>query len=184
MANYDFEQLDAKLAGAKDWLAKEYKALRTGRAAPAILDGIMISAYGSLMPLKQVAGVVIEDARSLRVSAYDAGLMKDIERAIVGANLGLGTATDASGIRITFPELTGERRAGFVKLAKQKLEEARTTMRVARDEAKKDIESQERDGLISKDDKFRLVADLQKRIDKSSSELESAFEAKEREMGA
>lgn len=184
MAHYDFKTFEAKAEAALEWLAKEYRGLRTGRAAPAILDGISVSAYGSMMPLKQLASIGIEDARTLRVAAYDASAIKDIERAIVAANLGVGTATDSAGIRITFPELTGERRAEFVKLAKTKLEEARKSVRMARDETKKDIDTKERDAAISKDDKFRLTEELQKKVDKVNEEFEEAFEKKEKEMSA
>src|SRR6185369_6317900 len=104
-------------------------------------------------------------ARTLRITAYDPGLLKDIERAIVAANLGVGTVADSSGIRVTFPELTGERRQEFVKLAKAKLEEARTTVRLARDEAWKDIQNREKEGTLTEDDKFSLKEELQKIID-------------------
>ncbi len=184
MANYDFKPFEAKAAAAKEWLTKEYRGLRTGRATPAILDGISVSAYGSMMPLKQVGNVGIEDARTLRITAYDASLLKDVERAIVAANLGVGTAVDASGIRVTFPELTGERRQEFVKLAKGKLEDARKSVRMARDETKKDIETKERDSALTKDDKFRLTEELQKKVDKVNEELEEAFNKKEQEMSA
>ncbi len=184
MANYDFKSLDTKIASAKEWLAKEYRGLRTGRAAPAILDSVMVSAYGSTVPLKQTASVGVEDARTLRVAAYDPSLIKDIERAIVGANLGVGTVTDGAGIRVTFPELTGERRQEFVKLAKGKLEEARTTVRMARDEAWKDIQAREKEGTLTEDDKFMLKDELQKKVDKANEELEGAFDKKEEEMMA
>jgi ribosome recycling factor len=182
MANYDFKKFEAKAAAAKDWLGKEYRGLRTGRATPAILDGVQVDAYGSLMPLKQLAQIGVEDARTLRLSPYDASTIKDIERAVVAANLGVGTATDSSGIRVTFPELTGERRQEFVKLAKGKLEEARVTVRGARDETKKDVEAKERDGLLTKDDKFQLTEELQKLVDKTNKELEDMFKKKEEEM--
>ena len=184
MANYDFKQFDAKIADSKDWLAKEYRGLRTGRAAPALLDGVMVAAYGSSMPLKQVSSITIEDARTLRLSPFDASLIKDIERGVAGANLGVGTATDASGIRVTFPELTAERRQEFVKLAKGKLEEARTAVRVARDETWKEIQSREKEGTLTEDDKYQLKEDLQKRIDKTNEELEQLFEKKQEEMTA
>lgn len=182
MANYDFNVLDAKIDAAKEWLAKEYRGLRTGRASPAILDAVMVSAYGSMAPLKQVASVGTEDARTLRISAYDPGLLKDIERAVVASNLGVGTVADSSGIRVTFPELTGERRLEFVKLAKSKLEEARTTVRLARDDAWKEIQTREKEGTLTEDDKFTLKEELQKIIDKTNEELEAAFEKKEEEM--
>ena len=182
MANYDFKALDVKVAAAKEWLSKEYRGLRTGRAAPAILDSVMVSAYGSMVPLKQTASVGTEDARTLRITAYDPSLLKDIERAIVAANLGVGTVADSAGIRVTFPELTGERRQEFVKLAKTKLEEARTTVRLARDDAWKEIQTREKEGTLTEDDKFSLKDELQKLVDKANEELESAFDKKEAEM--
>lgn len=182
--NYDFKAFDAKSASAREWLAKEYRGLRTGRATPAILDGISVSAYGSMMPLKQVGNIGIEDARTLKVAPWDASLVKDIERAIVAANLGVGTVADSAGIRVTFPELTAERREQFVKFAKGKLEEARTAVRIARDEAWKDIQAREKEGTLTEDDKFSLKEELQKRVDKANEELEKSFERKEKEMSA
>ncbi len=184
MANYDFKNFDSKIGAAKEWLSKEYRGLRTGRAAPAILDGVQVSAYGSLMPLKQVGNVSVEDARTLRVSAYDASLIKDIERAISAANLGVGTGSDGASVRVTFPELTSERREQLVKLAKGKLEEARTTVRLARDESWKEIQNREKEGTLTEDDKFILKEDLQKKVDAANEELQQAFERKEEEMGA
>lgn len=179
---YDFKPLDTKLAGAKEWLSREYQGLRTGRATPAILDGIMVSAYGSQMPLKQVATVGVEDARSLRVQAFDQGLVKDIEKAITAADLGVGVGSDAAGVRVTFPELTGERREQLVKLAKAKLEDARTTVRQGRDDCWKDIQAQEKEGSMSEDEKFRLKDEMQKKVDAANDELEKLFDKKEQEM--
>lgn len=179
---YDFKPFDTKCAGAKEWLAKEYTGLRTGRATPAILDGVSVSAYGSLMPLKQVATVGVEDARTLRVTPFDSSITKDIEKAIVAGNLGLGTTSDGATIRVSFPELSGERREQLIKLAKQKLEEARTTIRVARDGVWKDIQEKERAKEMSEDDKFRLKDELQKKVDDINGALEKSFESKEKEM--
>lgn len=179
---YDFSQFDSKVAGAKDWLAKEYQGLRTGRAAPAILDGVSVMAYGSQMPLKQVANVGVEDARTLRITAYDASIIKDIEKSISAANLGLGVVADGAGLRVMFPELTADRREQLIKAAKQKLEEARATVRVARDECWKDIQAKEEEGGMGEDEKFRLKDDLQKRVDAMNGDLEKAFDRKEEEM--
>lgn len=179
---YDFKPLDTKLAGAKEWLSREYQGLRTGRATPAILDSISVQAYGSMMPLKQVATIGIEDARSLRVQAFDPSIIKDIERAITAADLGVGTGSDSAGVRVSFPELTSERREQLIKLAKGKLEDARTTVRGARDECWKDIQEQEKEGTLTEDDKFRLKDEMQKRVDGMNGELEQLFERKESEM--
>lgn len=180
----DFKNLDTKLTGAKEWLQREYQGFRTGRAAPAILDGISVQAYGSMMPLKQVATIGIEDARSLRVQAFDPSIIKDIERAISQADLGVGIGSDASGVRVTFPELTSERREQLIKLAKQKLEDARTTVRIARDECWREIQEEEKENTITEDDKFRLKEEMQKKVDVANGELEKMFERKETEMTA
>jgi ribosome recycling factor len=184
MPNFDFTQFDEKIAAAKDWLSREYRGVRTGRASPAILDGISVSAYGSMVPLKQVGNIGVEDARTLRVSAWDANVIKDIERAIVAANLGVGTSSDGATIRVTFPELTGERREQLIKVAKGKLEEARTSVRLARDEVWKEIQEKERLGTLTEDDKFTLKDDLQKRTDAANEDLQKQFESKEKEMNS
>ena len=181
---YDFKTLDTKLAGAKEWLSREYQGLRTGRATPAILDSVMVQAYGSMAPLKQVATIGIEDARTLRVQAFDPSLIKDIERSITAADLGVGTGSDGAGVRVSFPELTSERREQLIKLAKGKLEDARTTVRGARDECWKEIQDQEKEGTISEDDKFRLKEEMQKKVDATNLDLEATFDKKETEMNS
>lgn len=181
---YDFSPFEKKTAAAKEWLAKEFSGLRTGRAAPAILDSVSVMAYGSQMPLKQVANVGVEDPRTLRVTAYDTSIIKDIERAISAANLGLGVVADGAGLRVMFPELTADRREQLIKAAKQKLEDARTTIRVARDECWKDIQAKEEEGGMGEDEKFRLKDELQKRVDTANEDLEKALDRKEEEMKA
>ncbi|MEK7601306.1 MAG: ribosome recycling factor [Patescibacteria group bacterium] len=184
MADYDFKVFDGKAAASKEWLAKEYRGLRTGRAAPAILDSVQVSAYGSVVPLKQVGNVSTEDARTLRVTAFDPSILKDIERGITAAEIGVGTSSDGTSVRVTFPELTSERREQLVKLAKGKLEEARTAVRIARDEAWKEIQTREKDGTLTEDDKFSLKEELQKKVDAGNDELEKAFDRKEEEMSS
>ena len=107
MADYDFKKFDDKTAAAKEWLAREYRGLRTGRASPSVLDGVSVSAYGTQMPLKQVAGISIEDPRTIRVQPFDAGLVKDIERAITAANLSLGVSADSRGVGVSFADVSG-----------------------------------------------------------------------------
>ena len=179
---HNFAEVDKRLHDSKEWLAREYRGLRTGRASPAVLDSVHVTAYGSNTPLKQVGNIGVEDARTLRITPWDASLIKDIERGIVAADLGVGTVADSTGIRVTFPELSTERRAQLVKAAKQKLEEARTAVRVTRDDAWKDIQEQEKLGGMSEDEKFRLKDDLQKKVDLTNTALEKAFDDKEVEM--
>ncbi len=181
---FDFKAFALKVASAHEWLGKEYRALRSGRAAPAILDSVFVSAYGSMAPLKSIASIGVEDARTLRVQPFDPSIAKDIEKGISSADLGVGTVSDGTTIRVTFQELTAERREQFVKLAKSKLEEARTAVRVARDEAWKEIQAGEKEGTLTEDDKFRLKDELQEKVDAANESLEEAFKKKESEMSS
>lgn len=178
---YDFSGMQKKIDQTKIWLQQEFQSLRTGRASPTLLDGVMVDAYGSRMPLIQVAQVGIEDSRTLRVSAYDPSLLKDIERGIVSANLGVGTSVSDS-VRVIFPELTTERRGELVKVAKSKLEEARVAIKGIRNETSDDIESKEEEGGMGEDDKFRFKDEMQKLIDKANKDLEDAFKKKEEDI--
>lgn len=180
--DYDFSELKAKLADVQEWLSHEYQGLRTGRATPALLDVVQVQAYGSLTPMKQVASVSVEDPRTLRISPYDASLTKDIERAVAAADLGVSTSVADTSIRVSFPELTAERREEIIKVAKHKLEEARQTVRGARDGTWSDIQQKERDGEITEDDKYMLKDKLQEHVDEANKALESVFEKKEKEI--
>ena len=179
---YDFSTFDEKATGAKQWLQHEYQNLRTGRANPALLDGIQVSAYGTATPLKQIGNVTVEDARTLRVIPWDAALVKEVEKAITAADLGVGDGSDATGVRVTFPELTSERREEIVKVAKGKLEDARRTVKQAREEVWNDIQDKEKDGELSEDEKFHNKDELQKKVDAIHEELEKLFDAKEAEI--
>jgi ribosome recycling factor len=179
---YDFSELKTNLDGTSEWLQKEYQGLRTGRATPTLLDTIQVDAYGSRSPLKQVASVSTEDARTLRVSPYDSSLTKDVERAIVAADLGVGTSVADTSIRITFPELTSDRREEIIKVAKHKLEEARKTLRSHRDDIWSDIQKKEKESEITEDEKFRLKDELQKLVYEANNKLEFLFNKKEQEI--
>jgi ribosome recycling factor len=181
---YDFKTLQAELARAGEHYKTELSSIRTGRAAPSLLDGVKVDAYGSMMPLNQVGSVTIDDARSLRVSPWDAGLAKAIEKAIGDANLGVSVGADERGVRVSFPELTGERREQLVKLTRTKLEEARTLVRRARDDTWQDIQKQEKDKLMSEDDKFRSKEQMEKFVQEANKTLEDMAKRKEEELRA
>ncbi len=179
---YDFFQLKNKIDETNEWLRNEYQGIRTGRAAPALLDNVQVDSYGSRMPINQVANVGAEDARTLRVSPYDASQVKDIEKAISAADLGVGISADSAGVRVTFPELTTERRETLMKLAKDKLEEARVSLRGARDDVWADIQKQEQSGEISEDKKFTNKEGMEKIIKDANTELDELLEKKEKEI--
>jgi ribosome recycling factor len=179
---YDFKPFEKRIAEVVAHVQKELAGIRTGRAAPAILDGVQVESYGSRVPISQVAGVAIEDARTLRISPWDSSLGKEIEKAIMSANLGLSVGTDERGVRVSFPELTADRRAQLVKLAKEKVEESRAALRVARDEVWSEIQKREKDGDLTEDDKFRAKDDMQKRVDATNKQFDDLLERKEKEI--
>ena len=175
----DFETRSKEIV---DWLSNEYAGIRTGQATPGLLDGVKVESYGSKMPLNQVGSVGVEDARTLRISPWDAGQVGTIETAIRDADLGVSLSTDSSGLRVIFPELTSERRVQLLKLAKSKLEDARVSLRSARDEIMKSIDKQEKDGDISEDEKFTLKETVQKRVDLTNRGLDEQYDKKEAEI--
>ncbi len=171
-----------KLQETKEWLQKEYAGIRTGQASPALLDGVRVESYGSMMPLNQVGSVGTEDARTLRISPWDSSQVASIERAIHDADLGVSVATDSSGLRVVFPELTSERRTQLLKLAKTKLEEARIAVRATRDEIMKHIDKALKDGDLSEDEKFTKKESVQTAVEVANKDLETLFAAKEQEL--
>src|SRR3989338_7281662 len=179
---YNFSNFKAELKKVEEFLSKEYSQLNIGRASPMVLDGISVESYGSFVDLKNVASVSIEDPKTLRIAPWDKGQIKGIEKAIVGANLGLSVATDDMGIRVIFPQLTTETRQTLVKVLKEKLEDARITVRREREAVMEDIEAKEKEAKLTEDDKFRAKEELQKIINEENANLEGIFEKKEREV--
>jgi len=163
-------------------LGKEYNQLNIGRASPMVLDGVSVESYGSFVPLKNVASVSIEDPKTLRIAPWDKSQIKNIEKAIAGANLGLSAATDDLGIRVIFPQLTTETRQTLVKVLKEKLEESRITVRREREKLLEDIETKETEGKMTEDERFRAKEELQKIINETNGSLEVIFEKKEKEV--
>jgi len=179
---YDFSVFKKEAAAASEWLKKEYGGFNTGRASASVLDSVMVESYGSRVQISHVAAISAEDPRTLRISPWDKSQIKEIEKAIVSSNLGLSVSIDDMGLRVSFPQLTTERRISLIKLLKEKLEEARVSVRGERDKAWHDIQEKERAGKMSEDEKFRAKEELQKIIDETNKSLESVFEKKEREV--
>ena len=175
----DFE---SRMNDVAQWLISEFAGIRTGQATPTLLDGVKVESYGSYMALNQVASLGIEDARTLRVSPWDQSLVKAIETAIRDANFGVSVMADSSGVRVAFPELTGERRTQLLKIAKSKLEDARVSIRSARDEVMKSLEKKQKDGDMSEDEKFAKKEDIQKKVDAANRTLDAHYAKKEAEI--
>jgi ribosome recycling factor len=181
---YDFKPLEAQIKQINERLARELSGVRTGRATPAILDSITVESYGTRMGIQQVANVTVEDARTLRIVPWEAGQAKEIEKAITLANLGLSVGMDEKGVRVSFPELTSERRVQLIKVAKEKVEEAKTQLRGVRDDVWSDIQKKEKDGKMGEDEKFRAKDEMQKRVDAGNKQFEEALARKEKEISS
>jgi ribosome recycling factor len=179
---YNFSKFNGKGKEIEEWLAKELGSIRTSRATPNILDGILVESYGAKLPINQLGSIASQDARTLFVTPWDTGSIKEIEKAITAANLGLSVSATDTGVRVSFPELTSERRATLIKLAKDKLEDARVSVRKLRDEIQKEIETAEKAGGMGEDEKFRLKAELQKLVDALNKKLSDSAERKEKEI--
>ena len=163
-------------------MSKEYNQLNIGRASPMVLDGVCVESYGARVPLKNVSTIAIEDPKTLRILPFDKSQVKEIEKAINVSNLGLSVATDDIGIRVIFPQLTTETRQTLIKVLKEKLEEARITVRRERERVWRDTETKEKEGKLTEDEKFRAKEDLQKIIDETNKNLGTSFEKKEKEV--
>ena len=179
---YNFSKLKEELKKVEEWLGREYAGLHTGRAMPAILDGVTVESYGQMLPVKNLASVSGEDPKTLRVTPWDKSQIKAIEKAITVANLGLSVTADEQGLRVIFPQLTTERRTQMVKLAKDKLEDARIKIRGAREAVWNEVQKNEREGKIPEDEKFRAKDELQKIVDGGNKKLEEIFNKKEHEI--
>lgn len=181
---YNFTGFKAGVKGVEEWLVTEHSSIRTGRATPALLDSVMVDSYGSKMPIAHVAAVSVEDPKTLRVSPWDHAMVKEIESAIAAANLGVSTSPDSSSIRVIFPELTSDRRKLLMKLAGEKLEEAKISLRGEREKIWNDIQKQEKEGTVTEDEKFTYKEELQKMVNEAGAKLESLHERKRQEIEA
>jgi len=179
---FDFSELKQKSKEIESWLAKELSSIRTGRAAPSILDFVQVEAYGSKMAIKELANIIVEDAKTIRIEPWDMNIGKSIEKAVSISNLGLSAAPFEKGLRIIFPDLTAERREQFIKVAKQKLEEAKLSLRSLRDKTSKAIDDKEKQGGMGEDDKFRFKEEMQKVVDETNKKLQELTDKKEADI--
>ena len=179
---YDLSKLKNGIKETEEWLARELSSIRTGRASPALLDSVKPEAYGVRTPLTQLGSVSIEDARTLRVIPWDKGNMKAIEKGIIDADIGVSVSTDDQGLRVSFPELTSERRTLLMKLAGEKHEEAKVTLRSHRTDAMHEVEAAEKEGGMGKDELARIKAEIQKMIDGGNEALQAVMKKKEAEI--
>jgi ribosome recycling factor len=175
---YNFSSLKQEFASIEEWLKKEFSQISTGRANPALLDSVQVESYGTFQPVKNIASITVEEVRTLRISPWDKNIVKDIEKAIQASGLPLSVVVDGSGLRVSVPQLTAESKQSLVKLCKEKLEDARVKVRMARQTTDKDIDATEK----AEDDKFRAKEELQKHVDEINKKLEELFAKKEADI--
>ena len=179
---YNFSNFKNELKKVEVFLSKEYRELNIGRASPMVLDSISIESYGSHVSLKNIASISVEDPKTLRLAPWDKNQIKAIEKSILTANLGVSLSVDDAGMRVIFPQLTTETRVKLVKVLKEKLEEARITVRKERERVWNDVQEQEESSKLTEDEKFKAKDDLQKIIDEANINLENIFDRKEKEV--
>ena len=179
---FDFTPFKKQSAAVEEWLKKEFTTLRTGQANPALLDSVKVENYGATVPISQLATVTTEGPRTVRIVPWDATTVKAIEKAITIASLGVSVIVDDKGLRVNVPDLTAERRTQIVRLAKDKLEEAKKTVRSERDVVMKSLQTKEKAGGLGKDDAFRIKGDIQKVVDETNKKLEELYAKKEKDI--
>jgi ribosome recycling factor len=160
----------------------EFSGVRTGRAAPALVEKIIVDYYGSEVPLQQLAGFQVPEARMLVISPYDKGSLPAIEKALQHSDLGLNPSNDGQVIRLTFPQLTAERRKELVKVVKAMAEDGRIAIRNRRRAARHELEAMVKDGDVSEDDIARAEKELDKLTHAQEAEIDKALEQKEQEL--
>jgi len=176
------EECHDKMRKAIEHLKGEFAGVRTGRANPGLVEKLMIDSYGAMVPLQQLAGLTVPEPRLLVISPYDKNNIKAIEKAIQSSDLGVTPSNDGAVVRLSFPQLTEERRRDLVKVVKHKAEEGRVAVRNIRRDARKDLESLAKDGDISKDDLDRVEKDLEKHTHQVVADIDQLLSHKEKEL--
>lgn len=181
--NQIVDELSAKLAAATEHLKQELGKIRTGRASPGMLDGVMVEAYGQSMPLKSLASISAPEAQLLQITPFDQNNLAAISEAIrASESLGLNPADDGRVVRIQIPPLTTETRSAMAKVVSQKLEDGLISARQARHDALHKLEQAEKDKSISKDDRARSEKQIDELLAAQKTEADNLAKAKEQEI--
>lgn len=176
------DEADEKMARAITHARSEFSTIRTGRAAPALVERLPVEAYGEEMHLVQLASFTVPEARQLVITPFDKANLGPIEKAIQHSDLGLSPSSDGNSLRLMFPPLTEERRKQLVKVVRNMAEEGRIAVRNVRRDARKELDALKRDGDISEDDLQRAEKDLDQRTQRQEAEIDKALELKVAEL--
>src|SRR5713101_6070310 len=179
---FDVNELKRRMQGATQALKHELGGLRTGRAAASMLEPVQVEAYGTHMPLNQLATISVPEPRLLSVQVWDKSMVHAVEKAIINSNLGLSPATEGQVLRLRIPELNQERRKEMVKVGHKYAEAARVAVRHVRRDALDLLKKLEKDGKISEDDHTRMSGEVQKATDEIVGEVDRNLAGKEKEI--
>lgn len=182
MSSQTLADAQARMKKAVEHTLHEFSTIHTGKASPAMVESVMVEAYGSMMPLKGCAAITTPDPRMIQIQPWDKGLTRAIEKALQMANIGVNPIVDGQVIRLPFPELSKERRQEFVKTAHRLAEEGRVAVRHVRRDAMEASKKLKKDGKISEDDEKRLEKDVQVATDKAIKDIDTHLAGKEKEL--
>jgi ribosome recycling factor len=176
------KQAEEKMKKAVDVTREDLAGLRTGRASPRLIEKIEVDYYGTKTPLNQLAGISVPEARLLVITPYDRNAMSAIEKAIMASDIGITPSNDGTVIRLAVPALTEERRKELIKVAKERAEEGRVSIRNVRRHSKDEMERLKKEGEVSEDDLKRVEKELQKLTDKFVEDVDELVSNKEQEL--
>jgi ribosome recycling factor len=181
-ANYNLDELKRRMHGALQVLKQELGGLRTGRASVGLLDHVQVEAYGTHMPLNQLASISVPEPRLITVQVWDRSMVHPVEKAISAGNLGLTPNTEGQVLRLRIPELNQERRKELVKVAHKYAETARVAVRHVRRDGMELLKKLEKDHKVSQDDHTRMSEEVQKATDQAIVEIDQTLAGKEKEI--
>jgi ribosome recycling factor len=179
---FDIKVFDKKMQASMDVLSKEFSGIRAGRASASLLEPIKVDAYGSLVPINQVAAINVPEPRLITVSVWDKAMIKAVEKAIRESNLGLNPAIDGQLIRVPLPDLNEQRRQELAKIAAKYCEETKISIRNVRREAMDHLKKLEKDKHISEDDHKKFSENVQELTDKYIKKADDALSAKQKDI--
>jgi ribosome recycling factor len=179
---FDLADVKRRMQGALSTLKQELGGLRTGRASPNLVEPIHVEAYGSSMPMNQVATVSVPEPRLISIQVWDASVVKAVEKAIRDSNLGLSPSTEGQVVRVRIPELNQERRQELVKVAHKYAETARIAVRHVRRDGLDNLKKLQKDGHVSEDEIKRHEGEVQKTTDQAITDIDQTLAAKEKEV--
>ena len=176
------KEAEGKMQKALEAVTREFSTVRTGRANPALVEGLRVEYYGTPTPLKQIAGINIADPKLLIIQPWDPKVLQEIERAVLKSDLGLSPLNDGKVIRISIPPLSTERREELTKVVHKQAEEGRISLRTVRHSAKELIEKLFKDKVFTEDEKFQALDELEKLTHRYQAKVDELLKAKEAEL--